>query len=266
MGFQPARGAAGYLRDAFFRRMFVRFYQAALPQVNQARAALGLAPLSSVFDLFARLDRALVLTSPSFDFPAATLPENVRYVGPQLDEPRSATPWQGPWEADDPRPLVVVSFSTTFQRQGNLVHRVIEALGALPVRALVTAGPALDTASFQVLPNIVVRDYVPHRQVFPHADLVITHGGHGTVMTALACGVPVLCLPMGRDQADVAARAVWRGAGSRLSSRAKPDAIRQAVRRMLDEPHFREGARRIAERMSQEGDGPLAVAELEAIA
>jgi MGT family glycosyltransferase len=233
--------------------------------VNQARKELGLAPLSSVFDLFARLDRALVLTSPSFDFAAASLPANVRYVGPQLDESTSATPWQGPWGAGDPRPLVVVSFSTTFQRQGNLVHRVIEALGALPVRALVTVGPALDTEWFPEIPNVVVRDYVPHRQVFPQADLIITHGGHGSVMTALACGVPMLCLPMGRDQADVAARVVWRGAGLRISSRSGTDTIRQAVRRMLDEPRFREGARQLAEAMTLDGGGMLAVRELEAL-
>ena len=219
-----------------------------------------------MFDLFARLDRALVLTSPAFDFPAAALPANVRYVGPQLNGPMSGTPWRGPWGVEDRRPLIVVGFSTTFQRQGDLVHRVIEALGALPVRALVTAGPALDTASLRASPDVSVQPYVPHRRVFPQADLVITHGGHGTVIAALACGVPVLCMPMGRDQADVAARAVWRGAGLRLSSRARPGAIRRAVVRMLDDPRFREGARRIAEGMAQEGGGSLAVTQLEALA
>ncbi len=266
MGFRPARGAAGRLRDAFFRRIFVRFYGAGLPRLNAAREALGLAPLRSVFDLFARLDRALVLTSRAFDFPAAALPDNVRYVGPQFDEPAAAPAWAGPWAADDRRPLVVVSLSTTFQRQGDLVRRVIDALGGLPVRALVTAGPALDPASFQAPPNVVVRSYVPHQQVFPQADLVITHGGHGTVITALACGVPVLCLPMGRDQADVAARAVWRGAGLRMSTKSRPDALRRAVQRMLGEPGFRDGARRMAEAMAREDGASRAVAELEALA
>ena len=94
---------------------------------------------------------------------------------------------------------------------------------------------------------------------------MITHGGHGTVITALACGVPVLCLPMGRDQADVAARAVWRGAGLRMSTKSRPDALRQAVRRMLDEPRFRDAARRMAEAMAREDGASRAVAELEAL-
>jgi MGT family glycosyltransferase len=265
MGFQPAHGVAGRLRDAIFRRAFVRFYDGALPRLNEARMALGLAPLASVFQLFARVDRVLVLSSRSFDFPAAALPGNVRYVGPQLDAPQPATSWEGPWRADDPRPLVVASFSTTVQRQKDVLQRVITALGELPVRALVTVGPAVDPASYQEPRNVVVRSFVPHQQVFPRADLVITHGGHGTVLTALACGVPVLCLPMGRDQADVAARAVWRGAGLSLSPRSKPDAVRQAVQRMLDEPHFREGARRVAEGMARADGESSAVEELEAL-
>jgi len=73
---------------------------------------------------------------------------------------------------------VVASFSTTFQRQADTVRRVIAALGTLPVRALVTAGPALDAADFGAPPNVVVAPYVPHREVFPRAALVITHGGH----------------------------------------------------------------------------------------
>lgn len=265
MGFQPARDALGSLRDALMRRMFRRFYEAARPRLNEVRTALGLAPLSSVFDLFARLNRVLVLTSPVFDFPAAALPGNVRYVGPQLDVPPSTTAWEGPWDAEDRRPLIVVSFSTTFQRQADVIHRLISALGVLPVRALVTVGPALDIQSYQAPSNVVVRSYVPHQEVFPQADLVITHGGHGTVIRALACGVPLLCLPMGRDQADVAARVVWRGAGLSMSSGSKPGALREAVTRMIDEPQFRDGARRIAEAMAREDGALLAVAELEAL-
>jgi MGT family glycosyltransferase len=264
-GFQPASNAPGYLRDAVMRRLFRSFYEAARPPLNEARNALGLAPLSSVFDLFARLDRALVLTSAAFDFPSAALPGNVRYVGPQLDAPPATTAWEGLWDAADGRPFVVVSLSTTFQRQEDVIHRLISALGTLPIRALVTVGPALDIQSYQTPSNVVVRSYVPHQEVFPQADLVITHGGHGTVMRALACGVPVLCLPMGRDQADVAARVVWRGAGLSMSSGSRPDALRAAVARMLDEPRFRDGARRIAEAMAREDGALLAVRELEAL-
>ncbi len=266
LGLQPARGAPGHLRDALLRSMLVRFYEAARPQLNEARAVLGLAPLASVFDLFARLDRALVLTSPAFDLPAAALPANVRYVGPQIEDALALPAWEGPWEGGERRPRVVVSFSTTFQRQDDMMHRVISTLGGLPVRSLVTVGPALDSVSFPAPPNVVVQSYVPHQAVFPHADLVITHGGHGTVITALSCGVPVLCLPMGRDQADVAARAVWHGAGLRMSSHSQPAALRKAVMRMLSEPSFRAGARRVADDIARVDGASLGVEELECLA
>lgn len=86
--------------------------------------------------------------------------------------------------------------------------------------------------------------------MFPQADLVISHGGHGTVIAALAAGVPVLCLPMGRDQGDVAARVVWHSAGLRL----------------LGEPRFRDGARRLARALAEEDGARGAVGELEALA
>ena len=60
------------------------------------------------------------------------------------------------------------------------------------------------------------------------AALVVTHCGHGTVMRALSHGRPMLCLPMGRDQNDNAARVVARGAGLRLGADAAPPAIRSA--------------------------------------
>lgn len=266
MGFSRARGPLGHLRDDLFRRMAVRFYGAGLPRLNAARAALDLAPLGSAFDLFAQADRSLILTSHAFDFPAPVLPDGVRYVGPPFDHPSMEARWTGPWAADDQRPLVVVSLSTTFQQQAGTVQRIIDALGMLPVRALVTVGLALDRATFRVPANTVIESYIPHQQVFPQADLVITHGGHGTVITALAHGVPVICLPMGRDQGDIAARVVWHGAGLRLTNRTRPDTLRRAVQRVLAEPHFRDAARRLANDLRHEDGGATAVAELEGLA
>src|SRR3712207_8062781 len=46
--------------------------------------------------------------------------------------------------------------------------------------------------------NVAIESYVPHQQVFPQADLVISHGGHGTTIAALSCGVPVLSAPIDR--------------------------------------------------------------------
>jgi MGT family glycosyltransferase len=208
----------------------------------------------------------LLLTSQAFDFQATRLPPNVRYVGPQLEDPAQIQPWESPWPADALDPLVVVSFSTTFQHQGAILQRVIEALGGMRVRALVTLGPTLTPEHFHAPANVVIRLSAPHAQVFPEAAAVVTHAGYGTVIRALACGLPLVCIPMGRDQSDNAARVVARGAGLRLTPKASNPALRQAIRRVLDEPAFREQALRLGRAIAEETRRPLAVEALEELA
>jgi MGT family glycosyltransferase len=265
MGFQPATGTLGHARDALFAQIFRRFYNARLGELNQVRATAGLAPLATVFEQFYRASRLLVMTSQAFDFPATSLPPTVRYVGPQLDDPAWLEPWEPPTAKDERQPLVLVSLSTTYQRQEAVVRRVVAALAELPVRGLVTLGPALDQRDFALPANVSAQAYIPHLLVCPQADLVVTHGGHGTVITALTFGKPLVCLPMGRDQADNAARVVYRGAGVQCSSAADVNRLRVAIRRALEEPQFREGARRIADGIASQ-DGPrIAIEELEGL-
>ena len=172
----------------------------------------------------------------------------------------------GPWPADHPDPLVVVSLSTSFQHQGALLQRVMDALGGLRVRGLVTLGPTLAPKDFQAPGNVVIRSSAPHGRVFPQAAAVVTHAGHGTVMRALANGLPLVCIPMGRDQTDVAARVVARGAGLRLTPKARTPALRQAIQRVLDEPGFRAQARHLARAIAEETSRPLVAEALEALA
>jgi UDP:flavonoid glycosyltransferase YjiC (YdhE family) len=91
------------------------------------------------------------------------------------------------------------------------------------------------------------------------------HGGHGTVSAALRHGVPVLCMPMGRDQREVAARAVWHGAGISTAVRTSTDRLRSLIRMALSEPGLRVGAGQLAARMAAD-DPDIAVRELEHIA
>src|SRR5918996_716099 len=112
-----------------------------------------------------------------------------------------------------------------------------------PVRALVTAGP-VEVPDDRVPPNVHVAKFVPHAAALPNADAVVTNAGHGTVMAALRHELPLVCLPMGRDQGDVAARVAWRGAGLRLSARSNAGKIASAIERVLGDPDFTTAARR----------------------
>jgi UDP:flavonoid glycosyltransferase YjiC (YdhE family) len=264
MGWAPLGGPLGRLREAVGRLIFRQVYERPLlPRFNGVRADLGLEPLRTFDDLLARIDRALVLTSPAFDFPAR-LPTNVEYVGPQLDEGDSTAAWDSPWSPGDDRPLVVVGLSTTHQAHDRLLGRVVAALANLPVRALVTTGGM--TLRSRPPANVHIARFVPHAQVMPQAAAVVTHAGLGTVHVAVAHGLPLVCLPIGRDQPDNAARVSWHGAGLRLSPKSSPAAIGAAVERVLREPAFAASARRLAAAFAEERAGERAPSALEAVA
>lgn len=267
-GFLPRADLAGRVRDGVMTRLMYRQFAAYLAPFNDARRAFGLAPLGSGEELmgqFHAADLRLIQTSGAFDFPITPPPPNVRYVGPVLDEPDWTGEWRNPWPEADPRPLVVASLSATFQDQRGALQRIITAVGTLPVRGLVTLGPAMAGERFDLPPNVVAVPSAPHGQVFPHAAALVTHAGHGTVMRALAHGVPLLCVPMGRDQDDNAARVFARGAGLRLRPSASPSRIAAAVRRLLDEPAFRASAARLGAIIREDAAADRAVAELEAV-
>jgi len=86
---------------------------------------------------------------------------------------------------------------------------------------------------------------------------VITHAGLGTVMTALAHGVPLLCVPLGRDQFFNAARVEALGAGRTIGADADADTIGQAIRALLRDETARAAAKRMADAISvyRNGDG-----------
>jgi MGT family glycosyltransferase len=267
-GFLPRGDLIGRMRDRVFTALFLRMLRSYVHAFNEARRAMGLPPITTereLLDTFHTADLRLIQTTRAFDFPIEPPPPNVRYVGPMLDEPDWAGAWRSPWPEDDHRPLVVASLSTTFQNQADALRRIIGALGGLEVRGLVTLGPAMAGADFALPENVVAVPSAPHGLLFPQAAAVVTHAGHGTVMRALANGVPLVCLPMGRDQDDNAARVHSHGAGLRLPRSPSPDRIRAAIRTVLEEPRFRSGAERLRRAIAVDVEAERGVAELEAV-
>lgn len=262
-GWSAAKGPLGRLRDRAVNALVERWWNARLPELNATRAALGLAPLDRLLAQYERAERVLALTSQAFDFPAV-LPPNVRYVGPQLDDPSWVEPWMPPLVDD--RPFVLVAMSTTFMDHVDQLQRAVTALGSLSVRALVTTGPAVDPEQISAPAGVTVVRSAPHAEVLVHADVLVTHGGHGTVMKALAAGVPIVCIPTGRDQPDNAARLVHLGAGIRLGKDAPPAKVAGAIRKVLADPSYRAAAKRVGERLQVEARSDAALTELEALA
>jgi MGT family glycosyltransferase len=132
---------------------------------------------------------------------------------------------------------------TVFNTPG-LFGGIVDGLADLGVRVLVTVGPQGEPAAVGPQPDHVrVERYVPQTQVLPHCDVVVSHAGSGTALASLALGIPQLCLPQGADQFLNAAAISTAGAGLSLHpDAAAPDAIRDAVRRLLDQPSYRTAA------------------------
>jgi MGT family glycosyltransferase len=262
-GVAPARTFIGRWRDRALNVLAERLWNKGVTRLNALRSEYGLPPLVRLLDQLRRARRQLVLTSAAFDF-SGTLPANARYVGPVLDDPVWAerVSWTPPPGGD---PLVLVAMSSTYQDQLASLQRVIDALGRLPVRAVVTTGPALDPAALQPRANVTVVPSAPHRQVLQQAALVVTHGGHGTVIKALAAGLPMIVLPHGRDQADVAARVTSRGAGLSLKRNAGAAVIAGAVTRILRNDSYRAAARRLGDAVCRDARSDALIRELEEI-
>ncbi|HEX6759850.1 MAG TPA: glycosyltransferase [Propionibacteriaceae bacterium] len=243
-GWSPGHSFLGKARDKLAPRMASWLLSPTLPRLNAVVERYEQLPLDDVFELFDRCSRVLVMTSPSFDFRAPQLPENVTYVGPQLDDPDWAA--ETKWERQGSEPLVLVATSSIYQDQIALLRRIAQAVGQLPVRAVLTAGRAVDPEEIQAGPTVQVLQAAPHTQVLHEASVVVTHAGHGTVLKSLAAGVPLVCIPMGRDQKDNTVRVLRLGAGVRLNKGATPTQIAAAISEVLERPQYVAAARRFA--------------------
>ena len=259
MGLQPMDGPFGAVRDYLLNHIASRVYATGLPTLNTARSEYGLPPLDKWAAQLLGVEAICMMTAPELDFSShGALPANMHYVGPAF-EPASGE-WISPWPATNTDPLVVISFSTSYMNQRALVQRTLDAVARLPVRALLTAGPALDATQLHFPVNARAIAFIPHRTVFPHAALVVTHAGWQTVNAALADGVPLVCIPDGRDQPDNAARVVFAGAGVRARRNASPRTLRRVIAAALRNPELALGAAAIARALSR-SDGALAVVE-----
>ena len=263
-GWSPGAGPLGRGRDSLALSVTALATKGLARPLNGIRAKYGLAPVADLFEQLDHLARVLVLSSAGFDFPTR-LPPNVRYVGPQLDDPHWAAAGDA-WRPEGHGPLVLVSMSSIYQRQSDLLRTVATALGSLPVRAVITTGRAIRPDQVPAPGNVRVVQAAPHHDVLREASLVVTHAGHGTVLKSLSAGVPLVCLPMGRDQHANTTRVLRLGAGVRVNKHASAHQVAAAVRDVLNEPGFTANAKRVAQMLATEAAAqPSAADEIEAM-
>lgn len=145
------------------------------------------------------------------------------------------------------RQTIHLTLGTVYNGNVDVIRRAIEGLRRLELNVIVTVGQDGEPAALGVQPaHVRVERYVPHALLLPRCNLVVSQGGSGTLLGALGHGLPHLVLPQGADQFLNAEAAVASGAALALTGAdASAEAIRDSVRRLLDEPGFAVAARRV---------------------
>jgi UDP:flavonoid glycosyltransferase YjiC (YdhE family) len=230
-------------------------------QLDFTRNRIGLRPTESDLAAWESAELLLVTVPTWFDL-ATDYPANVVHAGP-LGVSRRSQQAGTPGE----RPRILLSFSTTvMQGQVELIRRVCGALAGQPVDAVLTLGPAVSAEAIDAPHNIEPVLYADHDQLLPNTDAVISHGGLGTTLRALAHGKPLLLLPLGRDQQFNAVRVVELVAGVSVPVESSPNTIAAALAELIAEPRYREGAERAAAAIAADMPDETAAAALSGLA
>jgi zeaxanthin glucosyltransferase len=197
-----------------------------------------------------------------FDARRASMPNDVFYTGPFIDE-SARRPVAFPWELLDGRPLIYASLGTT--RKGNLAvfRRISEACIGLNAQLVISMGGRRDATGFDDLPgNPLVVAHAPQLELIQRAQLVITHAGPNTVLEALMCGKPMVALPMALDQPAIAARLVALNVAEILpTTKQSVGRIRSAVVKVLSSAVYAQAAGRL-QRQFQAADGLVCAADI----
>jgi UDP:flavonoid glycosyltransferase YjiC (YdhE family) len=232
IGARLPRSPAGRALWRASGRVVARGLEQGRSELNGARARLGLPPVSWPHGGIS-LGLCLVATFPGLEYPRAW-PPGTHVVGPLL--------WEPPWEGDDAPPpgdgpLVLVAPSTSQDPSHALLRAALDGLADLPVRVLAATNRRPLGGPVRVPANARLVDWVSYARTMPRCDVVVCHGGHGTVVRALASGCVVVAVPAAGDMNENAARVDWAGVGVRLPRRlCRPWPVRLAVGRALDDP------------------------------
>ncbi len=150
-------------------------------------------------------------------------------------------------------PTVYVTLGTVFNRDLRVFATILEGLRDEPLNVIVTVGNDNDTASLGPQPeNVHVERYIDQSLLLPHVDIVVTHGGSGSMLGALAHGLPLLVVPQGADQFLNSDRCVAAGVARRLLPfDLQPNSVRSNVGILLEEPEYQEHSRRLQEEIEQ---------------
>lgn len=271
----PARTRAGRGRDAVLRAVARAGTRRLLdPLITEVRAQVGLGPAArSGFDGLASPRLVLAQGVPGLEYPRPDLPPEVRFVGrlaaPAPPRPDARLPDWWPEVARaraEGRPVVHVTQGTLHVDPGDLLHPALTGLAGGPALVVATTGGAGAGRLGPLPPNVRTAPFLPHDELLPLVDVMVTNGGWGGVLSAVEAGVPLVVAGADLDKPEVARRVAWSGVGIDLRTRRpRPAAVRAAVRRVLATPGMRAAAGRLGEQMVAAGGAASAADAVERV-
>lgn len=228
------------------------------PELDAVRAEHGLAPDPTL----GRLTSGTTLSDapPSFRSPEAPLVVQALHY-------RSTAPARARRDSD--RRSVYATLGTIFNKtSGDLLERLVAGLAELDADVVLTVGREIDPADVGPVPQHVrVERFVPQDEVLGRADLVVSHGGSGSLVAALAHGLPSVLLPLGADQPHNARRAEELGLALTLdAATATPAEIARHARSALRDTTMAQRCRSVAAELDALPGAEAAVAAVVAAA
>jgi UDP:flavonoid glycosyltransferase YjiC (YdhE family) len=207
------------------------------------RAEFGLPPDPEMEEPFRYLHLCLMprrWDRPGLPAPANT--EHVRHVS--VERPGERLP---AWVRELPkRPTVYTALGTIAHAMPGIFELILDALRDENVNLILAVGQ--DPGAFGPQPpNVHIERYVAQTQLLPHCDVFISHGGFNSVKEALSCGVPLVVMPIMSDEPYSAERCAALALGRAVAPEERtPEAIRGAVRSLLNDPSYRARAQELS--------------------
>ncbi len=207
---------------------------------------------------------------PAFEYPRNDLPRTVHFVGTYL--PQTLAPFLPPawWEElQSARAVVHVTQGTLSTDYSDLLIPALQALANENCLVIAsTGGKPVEMLGMDSIPkNVRLAPFIPYQHLLPLVDVMVTNGGYGGVQLALANGVPLVAAGQTEEKPEICARIQWSGAGVNLKTqKPTPARIRQAVRKVLENPSFKKNAQRLKAEYQQYDSSKLAADLLEQLA
>ena len=260
------------------------FYRAVEDPLNRLLASVGLplgtpgAPADTLYRYLLLYPRPLSLWG--HEVPVPETMHVFRYTGFHQSAEGALPDWVGQLgESEDRpdgqvirRPTVYATLGTVYNDRTDILSAIVEGLREEPINLILTVGRNGNPLVFGEQPTHVhIERYLPQDALLPLCDMVVTHGGSGTMMDALSLGLPMVMIPISADQpvnahlcANLGVAQVVTPDG--LSESELAHEIRNAAQVVLRNPAYRENAQRLRKEIEELPGLEYPVALLESLA